>query len=197
MFTSVWFTPRYQPGAWWPIIYLVLMTSLFYSAFTLWNIPYSGLGLELETDYEERTKLMIFRVAPSFIVGILIGALYKLTLMKDVWHGDEVIGARYVCSIVAVLDADHRHHPGHFFPGTIRPAHSPREAQHVAVHGPDVQGPVLPAPDGTPRSLCSSDCSSCSPCSPMSPFTIRARETNNSWPRSACGPARCRQRPSS
>ena len=103
MFTSVWFTPRYQPGAYWPIIYLILMTSLFYSAFTLWNIPFSGLGLELETDYEERTKLMIFRVAPSFIVGILIGSLYKLTLMKNVWHGDEVVGARWVCSIVAVL----------------------------------------------------------------------------------------------
>jgi Na+/melibiose symporter-like transporter len=103
LFTAVWFTPRYQPGGSWPIIYLVLMTSLFYSAFTLWNIPYSGLGLELETDYSERTKLMIFRVAPSFIVGIAISSLYKLTLMKNVWHGDEVVGARYVCSIVAVL----------------------------------------------------------------------------------------------
>jgi Na+/melibiose symporter-like transporter len=103
LFTAVWFTPRYQPGGYWPIIYLVLMTSLFYSAFTLWNIPYSGLGLELETDYSERTKLMIFRVVPSFIVGIAISSLYKLTLMKNVWHGDEVVGARYVCSIVAVL----------------------------------------------------------------------------------------------
>jgi glycoside/pentoside/hexuronide:cation symporter, GPH family len=103
LFTSVWFTPRYQPGAYWPIIYLVLMTSLFYSAFTLWNIPFSGLGLELETDYNERTKLMIFRVVPSFIVGIAISSLYKLTLMKNVWHGDEIVGARYVCSIIAVL----------------------------------------------------------------------------------------------
>jgi len=46
---------------------------------------------------------MIFRVTPSFIVGIAIGSLYKLTLMKNVWHGDEVIGARWVCSIVAVF----------------------------------------------------------------------------------------------
>jgi len=103
MFTAVWFTPRYHQGQYSSIIYLVLMTSLFYSAFTLWNIPYSGLGLELETDYNERTKLMIFRVTPSFIVGIAIGSLYKLTLMKNVWHGDEVIGARWVCSIVAVF----------------------------------------------------------------------------------------------
>jgi Na+/melibiose symporter-like transporter len=103
LFAAVWFTPRPQDGGIWTIIYMVIITSLFYSAFTLWNIPYSGLGLELETDYDERTKLMIFRVVPSFIVGIAISSLYKLTLMKDVWHGDEIIGARYICSIVAVL----------------------------------------------------------------------------------------------
>jgi Na+/melibiose symporter-like transporter len=102
-FTSVWFTPRPDGDSYWPIVYMIIVTSLFYSAFTLWNIPYSGLGLELETDYNERTKLMIFRVVPSFIVGIAISSLYKLTLMKDVWGGDEIIGARYVCSIIAVL----------------------------------------------------------------------------------------------
>jgi Na+/melibiose symporter-like transporter len=102
-FTSVWFTPRPEGDSYWPIVYMIIVTSLFYSAFTLWNIPYSGLGLELETDYNERTKLMIFRVVPSFIVGIAISSLYKLTLMKDVWGGDEIIGARYVCSIIAVL----------------------------------------------------------------------------------------------
>jgi Na+/melibiose symporter-like transporter len=102
-FTSVWFTPRPEGDSYWPIVYMIIFTSLFYSAFTLWNIPYSGLGLELETDYNERTKLMIFRVVPSFIVGIAISSLYKLTLMKDVWGGDEIIGARYVCSIIAVL----------------------------------------------------------------------------------------------
>jgi Na+/melibiose symporter-like transporter len=90
-------------GSMWSVVYLIIIVSLFYSAFTLWNIPFSGLGLELETDYSERTKLMIFRVAPSFIVGIAIGSLYLLTLQKDIWHGDEVTGARYVCCIVAVL----------------------------------------------------------------------------------------------
>ncbi len=102
LFVAIWFTPR-PAGHIWNVVYLIITCSLFYFAFTAWNIPYSGLGLELETDYDERTKLMIFRVTPSFIVGIAIGSLYKLTLMKDVWGGDEIIGARYVCSIIAVL----------------------------------------------------------------------------------------------
>ncbi|MGD0338381.1 MAG: MFS transporter [Bacteroidota bacterium] len=102
LFVAIWFTPRPDGGSF-PIVYLIAMCSLFYFAFTIWNIPYSGLGLELETDYDERTKLMIYRVTPSFIVGIAIGSLYKLTLMRDVWGGDEIIGARYVCTIIGVL----------------------------------------------------------------------------------------------
>lgn len=102
LFAAIWFTPQ-SVNDLWPVIYLIVMCSLFYMAFTLWVIPFSGLGLELEEDYDARTQLMIFRVAPAFIVGIAIGSLYKLTLMHDVWGGNEVIGARYVGSIVAVL----------------------------------------------------------------------------------------------
>ena len=125
VFAAIWFTPRMEGvtaetaafGTAWlyswfkpetvnemlPAIYLIIMCSLFYMAFTVWVIPFSGLGLELVEDYDERTQLMTFRVAPAFIVGAAIGSLYKLTLMKSVWGGDEVIGTRYVCSIVAVL----------------------------------------------------------------------------------------------
>jgi Na+/melibiose symporter-like transporter len=101
-FAAIWFTPRPQTE-WVSAAYLIIICTMFYFAFTIWNIPYSGLGLEMEQDYDERTKLMVFRVTPSFIVGIAIGSLYKITLMKDVWGGDEVVGARYVGVIIAVL----------------------------------------------------------------------------------------------
>ena len=102
MFASIWFTPRME-NQFWPALYLIVMCSLFYMAFTIWVVPFGGLGLELVEDYNERTRLMAFRVAPSFIVGAAIGSLYKITLMEHVWGGDEVIGAQYVGSIVAVL----------------------------------------------------------------------------------------------
>lgn len=102
IFAGIWFTPRVA-DSFLPAAYLIVMCSLFYMAFTVWVVPFSGLGLELAVDYNERTRLMIFRVVPSFIVGAAIGSLYKITLMENVWGGDEVIGARYVCSIVAVL----------------------------------------------------------------------------------------------
>ncbi len=102
LFAAIWFTPR-TGSELIPALYLIIVVSLFYMAFTMWVVPFSGLGLELVVDYNERTNLMIFRVAPSFIVGIAIGSLYKITLMENVWGGDEVVGARYVGIIVAVL----------------------------------------------------------------------------------------------
>jgi GPH family glycoside/pentoside/hexuronide:cation symporter len=84
-------------------IYLIIIVSLSFIAFTIWVIPYSGLGLEMAVDYSERTQLMIFRVVPSFIVGIAIGSLYKITLMDKIWKGNEVMGAFWVGCIIAVL----------------------------------------------------------------------------------------------
>lgn len=103
-FASIWFTPRITgESQLLSAIYLIVTCSLFYMGFTVWVVPYSGLGLELVEDYDERTRLMIFRVTPSFIVGAAIGSLYKITLMEDVWGGDEVVGARYVGLIIAGL----------------------------------------------------------------------------------------------
>ena len=102
VFAAIWFTPQMEKQLW-PGTYLIVMCSLFYMAFTVWVVPFSGLGLELAVDYNERTRLMIFRVVPSFIVGAGIGSLYKLTLQDQIWGGNEVVGARYVCSIVAVI----------------------------------------------------------------------------------------------
>ncbi|MBA7537982.1 putative glycoside/cation symporter YagG [subsurface metagenome] len=102
LFASIWFTPRGGSEIS-QAIYLITTCSLFYVAFTVWVIPYSGLGLEMVTDYDERTRLMTFRVIPSFIVGVLIASLYAITLKSEWWGGDEVVGARYVGTIIAGL----------------------------------------------------------------------------------------------
>jgi Na+/melibiose symporter-like transporter len=102
IFATIWFTPR-SGSEFLQAAYLIITCSLFYMAFTVWVIPYSGLGLEMVVDYDERTRLMTFRVLPSYVVGVAIASLYKITLMENIWGGDEVVGARYVCSIVAAL----------------------------------------------------------------------------------------------
>jgi Na+/melibiose symporter-like transporter len=68
--------------------------------FTIWQIPFSGMGLELEVDYIQRTKLQTYKIVFSYIIGALIGSLYIITQLS-IWKGDEVTGARYVGLIIA------------------------------------------------------------------------------------------------
>jgi Na+/melibiose symporter-like transporter len=113
IFISVWFTPRSVtdlhifgkiiPGSIVQATYLIITISLFFMTFPIWQIPFSGLGLELEVDYNERTKLQTYKIVPSYIIGALIGSLYLLTQMKSVWHGDEVTGAKYLGMIIAAI----------------------------------------------------------------------------------------------
>jgi Na+/melibiose symporter-like transporter len=113
IFVSIWFTPRSVAdlhifgkviaGSYLQATYLIASISLFFMTFTIWQIPFSGLGLELEVDYHERTKLQIYKIIPSYIIGTVVGSLYLLTQMKSVWHGDEVTGARYMGIIIGVI----------------------------------------------------------------------------------------------
>lgn len=113
IFISIWFTPRSVAdttflglnikGTFIQASYLILTISLFFMTFTIWQIPFSGLGLELEVDYNERTKLQIWKIVPSYIVGTVIGSLYLLTQLRSLWGGDEITGARYIGVIVGVI----------------------------------------------------------------------------------------------
>jgi Na+/melibiose symporter-like transporter len=70
---------------------------LFYFSFSLFVIPYSGLGIELTDDYQERTDLQIFRLVASFCASLLVGYLYLWSQQIGGWLGsDEVVGARWV-----------------------------------------------------------------------------------------------------
>lgn len=74
-----------------------LLCLLFYFSFTLFVIPYSGLGIELTDDYNERTNLQIYRLVASFCASLLVGYLYLWSQKAGAWlGGNEVLGARYV-----------------------------------------------------------------------------------------------------
>ena len=113
VFMSVWFVPRHiadltflgfkLSGAFLQAAYLISTISLFYLVFAIWQIPFSALGLEMVEDYAERTKLQTYKQVYSYIIGAVIGSLYFIVQMHDVWGGDEVTGARYVGLIAGCL----------------------------------------------------------------------------------------------
>jgi Na+/melibiose symporter-like transporter len=112
VFVSIWFTPRHvsdhillgikMSGSFLQASYFIGTISLFFIVFAIWQIPFSALGLELEEDYAERTKLQTIKVIFSYVVGTAIGSLYLITQMKGLWGGDEITGARGVGVIVGI-----------------------------------------------------------------------------------------------
>lgn len=77
---------------------------LFYFSFSVFVIPYSGLGIELTDDYSERTNLQIYRLVASFCASLLVGYLYLWSQMAGAWlGGDEVLGVRLVGLCIGLL----------------------------------------------------------------------------------------------
>ena len=89
-------------------IYFLVFSLLYFTAYTVFGIPYHALGAELTSDYKERVKLMTYKTAFMSIGGLLfLPWLYKLCLFfgRNAPEGinDEVIGIRTVAVIVACL----------------------------------------------------------------------------------------------
>ena len=108
-FAAIWLPPL-SLGPTGTFAWLAVTAVLFYLGFTIFIIPYSGLGLEMATDYTERTRLQIFRLVPAFIAGMATPWLYKLALLdvfvapaKALGVPPEVIGIRYVGPAAAVV----------------------------------------------------------------------------------------------
>ncbi|TLS76849.1 hypothetical protein FE236_05175 [Mariprofundus erugo] len=85
-------------------IAFALICLLFYFSFSVFVIPYSGLGIELTDDYAERTNLQIYRLVASFCASLLVGYLYLWSQQLGAWlGGDEVTGVRLVGAAIGLL----------------------------------------------------------------------------------------------
>ena len=101
-FMAIWFTPR-NAGTF-QMVYFIGIVSIFYIVMAIWQMPYGALGLELEEDYTERTKLQTYKSIFSYVIGILIASAYlicQMDFMKG--SGNEVDGARNLGLIVGAL----------------------------------------------------------------------------------------------
>lgn len=55
-------------------IYELIVLLVYFTGFTLFYVPFMAMPAEMTDDYNERTSIMSFRVAYSFIAGIVIAA---------------------------------------------------------------------------------------------------------------------------
>jgi len=106
----IWVPPRSlgQDGLFW---YFLITSFLFYAAYSFFIVPYRALGLELSTDYNDRTRVQAWGMIVGLLGGLGIPWLYKLTLIFGGAHpGDTHIspdvilqGVRWVGLGTAVL----------------------------------------------------------------------------------------------
>jgi glycoside/pentoside/hexuronide:cation symporter, GPH family len=68
--------------------------------YTVFNIPYTALGYEVTTDYDERTRLFAWRFYFATAAGVSVQWLYKLCLMAG---ETEVEGVRVISLLIAVV----------------------------------------------------------------------------------------------
>jgi glycoside/pentoside/hexuronide:cation symporter, GPH family len=91
-------------------VYFLGASLLYYAAYSIFLVPYRALGLELTSDYHERTRLQAWGMMIGLIGGLGIPWLYKLALVFGGATGggtaapDAIInGARWVGIAVGLL----------------------------------------------------------------------------------------------
>ena len=84
-----------------PFIWLTLIGSLYTLVYTLFVVPYTALGYELTNDYDERTRVLAWRMYLGLGAGLLLPWLYRFCTMNI--FPNEVVGARWVCSGVGII----------------------------------------------------------------------------------------------
>jgi len=92
LFVLMWMPPVFL-GTGWIAGYFLLISILYYIAYTVFAIPWGALGLELTEDYNERTKVQAFNMFVSATSGLFLGVMWKLSM---VFGDNEIEGVRVV-----------------------------------------------------------------------------------------------------
>lgn len=93
LFALMWWCPRGMSTTFYFSWYMTI-SILFYTAFTVFGVPYVALGYELSSDYHERTRVMSFRTGFQSVAGFCIQWLFWLT-QRNCFE-DTIDGMRWV-----------------------------------------------------------------------------------------------------
>jgi GPH family glycoside/pentoside/hexuronide:cation symporter len=84
-------------------VYFLLISILFFTAYTVFSVPYNALGFEMSPDYDERTSVMSYK---TFVMNIgstlFLPWVYKMCFIPA-FGGTVLQGARVVGLIIGVL----------------------------------------------------------------------------------------------
>lgn len=98
-FMAIWFVPT-SWGSIAMVIYLILLSLIFYTGNTLFLVPYNGFGYALSNDYNERTSLFAYKATVGAVGGFLLPWSYWFITLP-IFSGS-IQGAKILSIIVAL-----------------------------------------------------------------------------------------------
>jgi GPH family glycoside/pentoside/hexuronide:cation symporter len=103
LFCALMWMPPTSFGPTGHFVYFLLISILFFTAYTVFSVPYNALGFEMTSDYDERTSVMSYK---TFVMNIgstlFLPWVYKMCFI-DAFGGTILQGARVVGIMIGVL----------------------------------------------------------------------------------------------
>lgn len=100
-FALLWTVPRHWSHAG-MFGYFVVASLFFYTVVPVYAIPHGALGMEMTTDYHEKTKLFSYASFIGNVGAFSLPWLYYLA-NRPIFHGDSVTGLKWVCLGMSVI----------------------------------------------------------------------------------------------
>lgn len=85
-----------------PFLYVCFIGSMLAIAYTLFVVPYTALGFELTSDYDERTRTLVWRMYIGLAGSLSAAWLFRLA-SEDRWFPNLGVGAFWVTMGVSVV----------------------------------------------------------------------------------------------
>jgi GPH family glycoside/pentoside/hexuronide:cation symporter len=96
-----WMPPAWDEGA--RHLWLWVTSFAFYTAFTVFSVPYHALGYELAPNYADKTRLLGVRTIFTTITGLGVGWIFALT--QSGWLGTPQESVRVLAIAIGVIIA--------------------------------------------------------------------------------------------
>jgi GPH family glycoside/pentoside/hexuronide:cation symporter len=102
-FALIWLVPRNLSSSN-TFIYFLVFSMLAYFGYAVFAIPRNALGIELSTDYHERTQIFAMNTFFAYSAAFLMSWLYNFSFKVGHWlDGDVLLGSRVVMVGVGVF----------------------------------------------------------------------------------------------
>ena len=100
-FGMLWMVPRDWSKEW-MFGYFVVTSLFFYTVVPIYAIPHGALGMEMTSDYHEKTQIFAYASFIGNIGALTLPWVYYLA-NRPFFHGDTVNGIKWVCLGMAVI----------------------------------------------------------------------------------------------